>query len=176
MANFTSYYASFGSSQVGLATVGYEQVGLAGATLVARTTVGVYEVGGGVYGVDIVLSAGCRSLLWDTGATTPIFATEDMMENFIKQAIINKRHTDPGTGQQTIFEEADDATVMVQGDIFEDSSRTSQAPRLTATPPRESIDKTGCRNGVPDNQGPGPVWIWPRHHVRGNPRAGPRDL
>jgi len=119
MANFTSYYASFGSSQVGLATVGYEQVGLAGATLVARTTVGVYEVGGGVYGVDIVLSAGCRSLLWDTGATTPIFATE------IKQAIINKRHTDPGTGQQTIFEEADDATVMVQGDIFEDIAGTS---------------------------------------------------
>ena len=120
MSNFTSYFASFGSSQTGIATVGYEQIGLAGASLVARTTTGVYEVGGGVYGVDIVLSAGCRSLLWDTGGTPNIFATEDMMENFIKQALINKRHTDPVTAKQTIFEEVDDATVMVQGDIFED--------------------------------------------------------
>lgn len=120
MSNFTSYFASFGSSQVGLATVGYVQVAADGTALVARATAGVFEVGGGVYGVDIVLSAGCRSLLWDTGATTAIFATEDTMENFIKQAIINKRHTDPVTGRQTIFEEVDDSTIMVQGDIFED--------------------------------------------------------
>lgn len=125
MSNFTSFFASFGSSQVGLATVGYTQIAANGTDLVARTTTGVFEVGGGVYGVDIVLSAGCRSLLWDTGASTPIFATEDTMENFIKQAIINKRHTDPGTGQQTIFEEVDDSTVMVQGDIFEDIAGAS---------------------------------------------------
>jgi len=124
MSNFTSYFASFGSSKTGIATVGYEQVGAAGASLVARTTTGVYELGGGVYGVDIVLAAGCRSILWDTGEAVPIFATEDVMENYIKQLILNKRHTNPSTGKHTLFEEVDDATILVEGDIFEDIAGT----------------------------------------------------
>ena len=120
MSNFTTYYASFGSSKTGLVTVEYAQIGAAAAVLAAATTVGVYEVGGGVYGVDVVLEIGVRSLLWNTGEATPIFAQEDMLANFNKQALINKQHTDPVTGQRTIFEENDDTTVMVQGDIFED--------------------------------------------------------
>ena len=125
MSNFISYYASFGSSKTGLATVEYTQLGAAAAVLAASTGTGVYEVGGGVYGVDVVLEAGVRSLLWTTGEAVPIFAQEDMLDNFNKQALINKRHTDPGTGQQTIFEENDDTTIMVQGDIFEDIAGAS---------------------------------------------------
>lgn len=125
MSNFTTYYASFGSSKTGLATVEYAQIGAAGAVLAAATTTGVYEVGGGVYGVDVLLEPGIRSLLWNTGEATPVFAQEDMLANFNKQALINKQHTDPGTGKRTIFEENDDATVLVEGDIFEDVAGTT---------------------------------------------------
>lgn len=123
MSNFTTFVASFGSSQTGLATVGYEQVGAAGATVVARTTAGVYEIGGGAYGVEILLDNDTKSLLWDTGAATPIYAVEDLLDYFNKKALINRRQTDPGTGVQTIFEE-DDTTIMVSGLIWEDVGAT----------------------------------------------------
>ena len=125
MSNFTTYYASFGSKKTGIATVEYAQIGATGSVLIAATTTGVYEVGGGVYGVDIVLEAGIRSLLWNTGEASPVFAQEDMLANFNKQALLNKQHTDPVTGKRTIFEEKDDTTVMVQGDIFEDIAGTT---------------------------------------------------
>lgn len=72
------YDASFGSAQTGLVTVGYRQVDNAGATVVARTTVGVVEIGGGGYGVDVVLNANTVTLEWDTGGGSPIFAHEDL--------------------------------------------------------------------------------------------------
>lgn len=124
MSNFTTFNASFGSSLTGLGTVGYVQVGAAGAVIVARTTVGVYEIGGGCYGVEILLNAATKQLLWDTGGATPRFAVEDLLDYFIKKAQINRRETNPGTGVQTIFEE-DDATVMVDGPIFEDVAGTT---------------------------------------------------
>lgn len=70
--------ASFGSSKTGLVTVGYREVDNAGATVVARTTVGVVEIGGGGYGVDVVLNAATVTLEWDTGEATPIFAHENL--------------------------------------------------------------------------------------------------
>lgn len=125
MSAFNSFYASFGSTKTGLATVEYQQVGAGGAVLVAATTVGVYEVGGGVYGVDVVLAIGCKALLWNTGEAIPIFATEDMLDNFNKQALVSERHTDPGTGVQTIFEETDDTTPLVAGAVTEDVAGTT---------------------------------------------------
>ncbi len=124
MSNFTTFIASFGNSRTGLATVGYAQRGAAGAVVVARTTAGVYELGGGSYGVEILLDAATKSLLWDTGEVTPVFAVEDLLDYFIKKATINRRETNPGTGVQTIFEE-DDATAMVAGDVFEDVAATT---------------------------------------------------
>lgn len=124
MSNFTTFVASFGSQKTSLVTVGYEQVGAAGATVVARTTVGVYEIGGGAYGVELILDNDTKTLLWDTGETIPVFAVEDLLDYFNKKALINKQHTDPGTGRRTIFEE-DDTTIMVQGDIFEDIAGAS---------------------------------------------------
>lgn len=70
--------ASFGSSKIGLVTVGYREVDNAGATVVARTTVGVVEIGGGGYGVDVVLNAATVTLEWDTGEATPVFAHENL--------------------------------------------------------------------------------------------------
>ena len=125
MANYTTFVVSFGSSKTGLATVGYRFVDAAGGDAVARTTVGVYEIGGGAYGVQAPLPpASALSIEWDTGEATPIYAHEDLLNYFNKKALINRRQTDPGTGQQTIFEE-DDSTVMVVGDVFEDVAGTT---------------------------------------------------
>lgn len=124
MSNFTTFIASFGSGKTGLATVGYVQVGAAGAVIVARATAGVYEIGGGCYGVEILLNNATKSLHWDTGTGTPIFAVEDLLDYFNKKALINRRETNPGTGVQTIFEE-NDSTPMVAGPIFEDVAGTT---------------------------------------------------
>jgi hypothetical protein len=124
MSNFITFVALFGSTMTGIGTVGYRQVGAAGATIVARATAGVYEIGGGAYGVEVVPTIGATSLEWDTGGGSPIFAHEDLLDYFNKKALINKQHTDPGTGKREIYEE-DDATLLVQGDVFEDVAGTT---------------------------------------------------
>ena len=124
MSNFTTWIVSFPANAIGLATVGYEQRGAAGASIVARTTAGVYELGGGCYGVDVLINNDTKSMLWDTGTGSPIFAVEDTLDYFNKKALLNRRETNPGTGIQTIFEE-DDATPMVAGPVFEDVAATT---------------------------------------------------
>lgn len=136
MSNFTTFVAIFGSSKTGLATVGYRQVGAAGATVVARTTVGVYEIGGGAYGVEVTLNNDTKSLEWDTGEATPKFAHEDLLDYFNKKVLINRQETNPTTGRRRILEE-DDATVMVEGDIFEDVAGTTPYSDTA-----EGIDRT----------------------------------
>jgi hypothetical protein len=124
MSDFTTFVASFGSSETGLGTVGYEQVGAAGASIVARTTVGVYEIGGGAYGVEVALNIATKSLVWDTGAATPIFAIEDLLEYFNKKCLTNRQETNPGTGRRRIVDD-DNATDLVEGPIFEDVAGTT---------------------------------------------------
>lgn len=124
MSNFITFIANFGNTKTGLATVGYVQRGAGGSTVVARTTTGVYEIGGGFYGVEILLENATKSLLWDTGEGSPLFACEDLLDYFNKKALINRRDTNPTDGKQRIFEEDDSAT-MVEGDIFEDIAGTT---------------------------------------------------
>ena len=69
---------SFGSSRTGLGTVGYRLYDATGGDAVARTTVGVVEIGGGAYGVDRAsIPTTARGIEWDTGGASPIFAHED---------------------------------------------------------------------------------------------------
>ena len=125
MANYTTFVVSFGSNKTGLATVGYRFVDATGGDAVARTTVGVYEIGGGAYGVQAPLPpASALSIEWDTGEATPIYAHDDLLDYFNKKVLINRQQTDPGTGVRTIFEE-DDATAMVAGNVFEDVGATT---------------------------------------------------
>lgn len=125
MSNYTTFVVSFGSSFTGIATVGYRFVNAAGGDAVARTTVGVYEIGGGAYGVQAPLPpAAALSIEWDTGGVPNRFAHEDMLDYFNKKALINRRQTDPGSGVQTIFEE-NDTTPMVAGPVFEDVAATT---------------------------------------------------
>jgi hypothetical protein len=123
MSNFTTYTAMFGSGKTGLATVGYQLRGAGGAAIGARVTAGVYEIGGGAYGVDIILPNDCKGIEWDTGEATPKFAFEDLRADFIQQLLHNKEHTDPGTGIRTVFQR-DDTLPLVSGGIFEDVGGT----------------------------------------------------
>jgi len=115
MANF---YASFGSSKIAIGTVGYEQVD--GVTsVVARTTTGVVEVGGGVYMVPVVLNSSTTGLLWDTGEGTPVYAFEDHKADLMLKLLKNRRETDPDTGIQTLYDD-DGTTAFMTGNIWED--------------------------------------------------------
>lgn len=124
MSNFTTFVASFGSRKTGLLTVGYRQVNNAGGDAVARTTTGVYEIGGGGYAVQVTPNLATVSLEWDTGEVVAVFAHEDLLDYFNKKVLIDRQETDPVTGQRRILEE-DDATTMVEGDIFEDIAGTT---------------------------------------------------
>lgn len=119
MSQMLSYIAALGGDKAGLATVGYEVFGAGGVSLAARTTAGVYELGGGCYGVDVTLPNAAKSIVWDSGDASPRFATEDLRPDFIQQVLTNRRQTNPTNGRQEIFER-DDATIMVDGDVFED--------------------------------------------------------
>ena len=119
------FYANFGSSKTGIATVGYAQRD--GVTVVvARTTVGVVEVGGGVYMVDLAtgITSPATGLLWDTGEGTPVFAFEDLKADLMIKIGRNRRETNPDTGIQTIFDD-DGVTPLISGPIFEDIDGTT---------------------------------------------------
>jgi hypothetical protein len=138
MANYTTFVVSFGSSFTGLlGTVGYRFVDATGGDAVARTTAGVYEIGGGAYGVQAPLPpASALSIEWDTGVAPLRFAHEDLLDYFNKKVLINRQETNPATGRRRILEE-DDSTVMVEGDIFED---VAGATPYSAT--AEGIDRS----------------------------------
>lgn len=83
----TWYDASFGSAQTGLGTVGVTEYDNTGSIVVARTTVGVVETGGGCYGRDFTRNAATAQLLWDTGGGSPIFACESVVPYDERDAI-----------------------------------------------------------------------------------------
>lgn len=127
----TALIASFGSSKTGLTTVEYRELDADGVETVAATTTGVYEIGGGGYGVNIALSAldpTTVTIEWNTGEATPVYA-HSSLEECINQAFIikllrNKRITDPSTGIQTIYDD-DGVTPLVAGPVWEDAAGTT---------------------------------------------------
>ena len=71
--------AALGSSQTGLATVGYTIKTTAGAVLAARSTAGVVELGAGVYGAPVGFpNSGQYLVIWDTGVAGPRYAFNDV--------------------------------------------------------------------------------------------------
>lgn len=87
---FTAEYlqASFGSTRTGIATVGYTLKKDDGTDSVARTTTGVVEEGGGVYGVaNVNIPDDAYSVLWDTGGGSPVYAAEDLEPMRLREAI-----------------------------------------------------------------------------------------
>ena len=67
----------FGPAHGGLATVGYQVRDNAGATVIARTTSGVFAVEGGVYGANFTVSAGfIGNVYWDITDGSEVYASE----------------------------------------------------------------------------------------------------
>lgn len=73
------FEVQFARSRTGLATVGYRLYRNDGTDSVARTTVGVVEIGNGAYGVPTVnVPDDAAGIEWDTGAAPVRYAIEDI--------------------------------------------------------------------------------------------------
>jgi hypothetical protein len=73
--------AAFGSAHASLATVGYALYNADGSLNTARTTGGVAErpAGSGTYAAVVTFPASFQGeLRWDSGETTPVFASEEI--------------------------------------------------------------------------------------------------
>lgn len=70
---------SMGSSKTGLVgTIGVTLLNPDGTTHTARATAGIYEIGGGCYGKEIVFPDDwLGSIKWDTGGGSPVYAVEE---------------------------------------------------------------------------------------------------
>lgn len=70
---------AFGGSKTGLVgTIGVTLLNSDGSVHIARTTIGIYEIGGGCYGKEIEFEDNWSgSLKWDIGGAPPI-VTEDI--------------------------------------------------------------------------------------------------
>jgi len=81
---------NMGSSQTGLVgTIGVTLLNPDGTTKTARTTDGIYEIGGGTYGKQITFDDNWSGVIvWDTGGATPYYAaTEYNVEGMVDIAI-----------------------------------------------------------------------------------------
>ncbi len=73
------FEVDFGASYAAIATTGYRLYQNTGADSVARTTVGVVDLGNGAYGVPSVsVPDNAAGIEWDTGGGSPVYAREDI--------------------------------------------------------------------------------------------------
>ena len=71
---------NFGAGKTGLSSVGYRLFDSVGTLSGSRITSGVGEIftGTGIYSASIYFSSNFSgSILWDTGESTPVYATEE---------------------------------------------------------------------------------------------------
>lgn len=118
--------AQFGSTKTGLGTVGYRQVNITGGDAVARTTIGVFEIGGGAYGVNLAaLNSATVLIEWDTGEGTPKYAHEDIKQTEIWQ----DRGLDTGNAkvieENTAGEDYDHDAGQIHKDVVKSGSTTT---------------------------------------------------
>jgi len=81
---------SMGGSQTGLVgTIGVTLLNPDGTVHTARTTAGIFEIGGGCYGVEIAFPDNwAGALKWDTGGGTPVYACEEYTTDGLADAIL----------------------------------------------------------------------------------------
>lgn len=125
---------AFGPAFTGLTgTVGYTLYDAAGVVVVARTTVGIAELGlsGSYVAVDVSPLITARQVVWDTGGGTPSFATEDltiiMNDENNRKRLWNQRETDSTVDPsvERILDD-DDSTPIGIGSVFEDVAGSRQ--------------------------------------------------
>lgn len=118
---------NFGSGNGSLATVGYRLLNTAGTLSGSRITSGVGEVldGSGIYSASIYFSTSFSgSILWDTGASTAQYATEEYHNveeqiSFIKSIEGGRWKIDTSTNKMVFYK--DDNTTKIASFDLKDS-------------------------------------------------------
>ena len=122
---------NFGTGKGGISTVGYRIYSSAGALSGSRVTSGVGEVrsGSGIYSGSVHISNNFTGyLLWDSGESTPIYASEDIdvisiVEN-TKQMTSGKWRIDSSSNQMIFYGE-DNVTEISRFNLFDSSGSPS---------------------------------------------------
>ena len=105
-----------------MGTLGYALYGAGAALITARTTAGIAEIGTtGIYVANVQKISTQLFIVWDDGAGSPLYATEDLTTQENNILVRNRRELNQGTGKQTSYQD-DDATTYLEGDAFEDQA------------------------------------------------------
>lgn len=121
---------SMGSSQTGLVgTIGVALLNSDGSIHTARTTAGIYEIGGGYYGKDISFPDNWKGIIkWDTGGGTPIYACEEYTTDGLLDAAEEFQQS-LSFGKEVII----DTVNGVAGTTFPTGTRSQPSNNLTDT-------------------------------------------
>lgn len=121
---------NFGRNQGGLGGVGYTLIDADGNVAAARSVSGVHEVGTGtgIYGAQITFTTEFSgSILWDTGTSSPVYATEEY--NPTDERLKFNFDIAGGrwriVGDQMIFYASDNVTEVTRFNLFDDGGNPS---------------------------------------------------
>lgn len=125
---------NFGSGNGSLSTVGYRLLDTNGALSGSRTTSGVGEIleGSGIYSASVYFSTSFSgSILWDTGASTPQYATEEYHSveeqiSFIKSIEGGRWKINTSTNKM-IFYKDDNVTQIAEFDLKDSDGSASSS-------------------------------------------------
>ena len=123
---------NFGSGKGSLTTVGYRLVNKDGSLSGSRVTSGVGEIlsSAGIYSASIhFTNTFSGSILWDTGESTPTYATEDYNGidfniEFTKDLTAGRWKIDE-ENKQMIFYKEDNSTEISRYNLFDESGAAS---------------------------------------------------
>ena len=125
---------NFGSGNGSLATVGYRLLDTKGTLSGSRITAGVGEIlaGSGIYSASVYFATSFSgSILWDTGASSPEYATEEYHSveeqiSFIKSIEGGRWKIDTSTNQM-IFYKDDNTTKVATFDLKDSDGSASSS-------------------------------------------------
>ena len=123
---------NFGSGKAGLSTVGYRLLHTDGSLSGSRVTSGIGEIldGSGIYSASIYVTAEFSgSILWDSGESSPTFATEDYNGNDYKidftRNVTTGRWVIDNTTSEMIFYKEDNTTEIARYELFDENGSPS---------------------------------------------------
>ena len=106
--------------------IGYSLYDDSGTIIGARITSGIDTIlAGQIFSTSVELTAAAKTVVWDTGGGSPVYATEDLTDYVNEIGLWNKEITDSSTGVVTRYQD-DDSTAYKSADIYENAD--------TATP------------------------------------------
>tara|TARA_R110000824_G_scaffold401631_1_gene613323 strand:+ start:2075 stop:2515 length:441 start_codon:yes stop_codon:yes gene_type:complete len=132
MAHDSIKTVNFGSSKGSLTTIGYRLYATDGALSGSRITAGVGEilVSAGIYSASVHFASHFEgSILWDTGESSPTYASEDYSPvlQLVSESIDHTKHMTAGrwkldsSTKQMIFYKDDNSTEIARFDLTDEN-------------------------------------------------------